>query len=76
MIYQIRIQGHLSTEWSAWFDGLTITNDPNGEAVLTGPLPDQAALYGVLNRLQMLNLALLSVNSRRLNSSSGSSLGE
>jgi hypothetical protein len=76
MIYQIRIQGHLSTEWSAWFDGLTITNDSNGEAVLTGSLPDQAALYGVLNRLQMLNLALLAVNSRRPNSSSGSPLGE
>ncbi len=56
MIYQIRVQGHLSADWSAWFDGLTITNEPKGEAVLTGPLPDQAALYGVLNRLQTLRM--------------------
>ncbi len=76
MIYQIRIQGHLSAEWSAWFDGLTITNTPNGETILTGLLPDQAALYGVLNRLQALNLPLLSVSSRPANSPPGSSLDE
>lgn len=76
MIYQFRIQGHLSVEWSAWFDGLTITHDPNGETILTGPLPDQAALYGVLNRLQSLNLSLLSVSSRPSNSPPGSSLDE
>jgi hypothetical protein len=76
MIYQIHIQGHLSADWSAWFDGLAITNQPNGEAVLTGPLPDQAALYGVLNRLQALNLALLSVHRCQPDSSSGSPLDE
>lgn len=76
MIYQIRIQGHLSAEWSAWFDGLIITNNPNGEALLTGQLPDQAALYGILNRLQSLNLPLLSLSSRPPNSPSGSPLDE
>ncbi|MCL4299890.1 MAG: hypothetical protein KJ077_29410 [Anaerolineae bacterium] len=76
MIYQIRIQGHLSAEWSAWFDGLIITNNPNGEALLTGQLPDQAALYGILNRLQSLNLPLLSLSSRPSNSPSGSPLDE
>jgi hypothetical protein len=76
MIYRIRIQGHLSLDWSAWFDGLTITNGPDGEAILTGPLPDQAALYGVLNRLQALNLPLLSVSSRRPNSPLSSPLDE
>lgn len=76
MIYRIQIQGHLSTDWSAWFDGLAIANQPNGEAILTGPLPDQAALYGVLNRLQALNLPLLSVTTSRSNSPSGSPLDE
>jgi hypothetical protein len=76
MIYQIRIQGHLSANWSGWFDGLTITNGPNGEAVLSGQLPDQAALYGVLNRLQALNLPLLSVSSRPPNSPPRSPLDE
>lgn len=76
MIYHIRIQGHLSANWSAWFDGLTIANSPNGEAVLSGQLPDQAALYGVLNRLQALNLPLLSVSSGPQNSPPSSPLGE
>ncbi len=59
--YAITVQGHLDTHWSAWFDDLTITNQPNGEAVLTGPLRDQAALHGVLARLRDLGLALIAV---------------
>jgi hypothetical protein len=48
MLYQIRVRGHLSDRRAAWFDGLTIENRPGGEAVLSGPLADQAALHGVL----------------------------
>jgi hypothetical protein len=59
--YEIRLAGHLPERWSAWFEGLTIRNDPNGEALLSGPLADQAALLGVLNRIQALNLELISV---------------
>ena len=61
MNYEIRIQGHLSPAWSDWFAGLTIHNDAAGEATLTGWLPDRAALYGVLNQIQALNLTLLAV---------------
>jgi membrane protease YdiL (CAAX protease family) len=46
--YHIRLKGHLADHWSAWFDEMTISNEANGEAVLCGPLPDQAALHGVL----------------------------
>lgn len=60
MFYQIRIQGHLTPEWSDWFGGLTIENDEQG-AVLSGRLADKAALYGVLNQIQALNLTLISV---------------
>lgn len=60
--YQIRVKGHLGPEWSAWFDGLTITNEPNGEAVLAGPVVDQAALHGLLAKVRDLGLPLLSVN--------------
>ena len=60
-IYQIRVQGHLERNWSAWFDGMTITNQPNGEAVLLGPLVDQAALYGLLFKIRDLGLPLLGV---------------
>jgi hypothetical protein len=59
--YQIRFKGHLDPSWSAWFDGLTITHEASGETVLAGTLPDQAALYGLLEKARNLNLTLVSV---------------
>ncbi len=59
--YTITVRGHLADHWSAWFDGLTITNQLNGEAVLTGPILDQAALHGVLAKLRDLGVALIAV---------------
>jgi len=56
---QIRIKGHLSSQWSDWFDGLTVINEENGEAVLVGELPDEAALYGVLQKAGDLGLPLI-----------------
>jgi hypothetical protein len=61
-IYQIRVKGHLGQCWKQWFDGLTITNVEQGEAVLSGPLPDQAALHGVLMKIRDMGLPLLAVN--------------
>lgn len=62
MYYEIRIQGHLSSQWSEWFGGLTVVNGEGGEAMLTGWLADKAALYGILNQIQALNLTLIAVN--------------
>jgi hypothetical protein len=59
--YHIRIKGHLGNHWSEWFEGMTISNEPNGEAVLSGPLADQAALHGVLIKIRDLGLPLLAV---------------
>lgn len=59
--YQIRVRGHLGSHGAAWFEGLTITNEEGGDAILEGPLADQAALYGVLIRVRDLGLPLLSV---------------
>ncbi len=59
--YHIRLKGHLADHWSAWFDNMTISNEANGEAVLRGPLPDQAALHGVLIKIRDLGLPLLEV---------------
>jgi hypothetical protein len=58
---EIRVKGHLAQHWCDWLGGLAIENQPNGEALLSGSLPDQAALYGVLRQMRDLGLALVSV---------------
>ena len=60
-VYEIRVKGHLDQRWSAWFDGMMITNEANGDAIISGPLVDQAALHSVLIRVYNLNLTLISV---------------
>ena len=60
-IYQIRIQGHLNREWMDWFGGLSITLE-EGDTLLTGPVIDQAALYGLLKKVRDLGMALVSIN--------------
>jgi hypothetical protein len=59
--YHIRLKGHLGGHWSAWFEGMAISNEANGEAVLCGPLTDQAALHGILIKIRDLGLPLLEV---------------
>jgi len=59
--YQIKIKGHLDPRWSEWFDGLTITHEPNGETTLSGLVTDQPALFGLLLKIRDLNLTLLSL---------------
>lgn len=61
MHYLIRVKGHLDTQRTRWFEGLEIVLDPNGETILSGPIIDQAALHGVLNRIRDLGLQLLLV---------------
>ncbi|MBN1583674.1 MAG: hypothetical protein JXA89_23410 [Anaerolineae bacterium] len=60
--YEIRIEGHLSSSWSSWFEGMDIDHQANGETVLCGPVVDQAALHGILMRIRDLGLPLVSVN--------------
>lgn len=60
-IYEIRVKGHLDQRWSEWFDGMTITNEANGDAIISGPLVDQAALHSLLVKVYNLNLTLISV---------------
>jgi hypothetical protein len=61
--YEVRIEGVLDDRWEAWFSGLHITSDGH-QTVISGPLPDQSALHGVLARVRDLGLTLVSV--RRL----------
>jgi len=59
--YEITVDGHLGTRWAAWFDGLSISNEPDGTTVLHGSLPDQAALHGLLQKLRDIGIPLISV---------------
>jgi hypothetical protein len=59
--YEIRVAGHLDARWADWFDGMTLTPEPDGTTVLDGSVADQAALHGLLRTLRDLGLPLMSV---------------
>jgi hypothetical protein len=59
--YAIRVEGHLDAHWSEWLEGMTLTHEECGLTRLEGPIRDQAALYGLLNRLRDLSLTLVTV---------------
>ena len=59
--YEIRLRGHLDARWAAWFDGMALTREGDGTTRLRGPVADQAALHGLLQRVRDLGLPLLSV---------------
>lgn len=60
-IYEIRLKGHLGREWADWFGGMTVDLTEEGHTLLTGPVPDQATLHGLLKKVRDLGLPLLSV---------------
>jgi len=60
--YEIRVQGHLDARWAAWFDGLTLSHGSDGTTIIDGPVADQAALHGLLQKIRDLGLPLISVN--------------
>ena len=59
--YKIRLKGHLDTRWAAWFDGLSLTNESDGTTLIQGPIADQAALHGLLQKVRDVGLPLVSV---------------
>jgi hypothetical protein len=59
--YEIRLAGHLDTHWAAWFDGLSLRYESDGTTTIHGPVADQAALHGLLQRVRDLGLPLVSV---------------
>ena len=61
-VYEIRIRGYLSPQWTDWFGGLSITLEEDGNTLLTGIIVDQAALHGILKKVRDLGKPLLSVN--------------
>jgi hypothetical protein len=63
---EIRVRGRLDPRWSDWFSGLQVASQEGDETLISGRLPDQAALHGLLERIRDLNLALASVACREL----------
>ena len=59
--YEIRLKGHLDARWATWFDGLTLTQESDGTTVVQGPVVDQAALHGLLQKVRDVGLPLVSV---------------
>jgi len=59
--YEIRVQGRLAPRWSAWFDGLDVTAGEDGTTVISGPVADQSALHGLLQKLRDVGIPLLSL---------------
>lgn len=60
--YKIQLKGQLSPRWAHWFDGLTITPDPaQDQTIVSGPVADQTALHGLLNKIRDLGLEIVSV---------------
>ena len=59
--YEIRVQGILDERWSAWFGGLAVRSEGEDVTLITGRVPDQAALHGLLARINDLGLTLVSV---------------
>jgi hypothetical protein len=59
--YEIRLAARLDPRWSAWFDGLTVVNHDDGTTLIHGPVADQAALFGLLQRLRDIGVPLVSL---------------
>ena len=59
--YEIRLNGHLEARWTAWFDGLSLTQESDGTTVIRGSVIDQAALHGLLSKVRDLGLPLIAV---------------
>jgi hypothetical protein len=60
-VYEIRVKGVIDERWSEWFEGLEVSPQPSGETILVGPLVDQAALHGLLQKVRDVGLPLISV---------------
>ena len=60
--YEIRVEGHLDAQWQDWFDGMSVAPEADGTTLISGPVTDQPALYGLLRKVRDLGLPLISVS--------------
>jgi hypothetical protein len=62
--YEITVKGHIDKQWTDWFGDLSISHDESGFTILSGFIPDQSALHGVLAQIRDLSLVLISLTRR------------
>jgi hypothetical protein len=74
VVYQIRIKGHLGSQWTDWFEGMTLTLEKEGDTLLTGPVVDQAALHGLIRKVRDLGMPLVSVRPADSSEADGSNV--
>ncbi len=61
LIYEIRLEGYLDQRWAEWLSGMNLAYSPDGVTILTGRLPDQAALHGVIGKILDIGIPLISI---------------
>ncbi len=61
LCYEIRLKGHLDSQWIDWFGGMTIKLEKEGTTLIIGPIIDQAALHGLLKTVRDLGMPLVSI---------------
>ncbi len=61
LIYEIRLEGYLDKRWADWLSGMNLAYTPDGVTILTGRLPDQAALHGVIGKILDIGIPLISI---------------
>ena len=71
LVIEIRVEGHINSEWSEWFKGFTISYSEDDESVIRGEVQDQSALYGLIAKLRDLGLTLISIKTTELGGNSG-----
>lgn len=69
--YAIKVKGQLEEHWADWLGGLNITHDGQGNSLLTGVVPDQAALHGILAQIRDLGLSLISLTPQSVEAEEG-----
>ena len=69
--YEIKVKACLEEHWADWLGGLSITHDAHGNSLLTGVIPDQAALHGILAQIRDLGLTLISLTPQSVEEKKG-----
>ena len=59
---EIQVEGHLDPDWADWLEGFTLQHTEDQKTILSGPVSDQSALYGLIGKLRDLGLKLISVH--------------